>query len=197
MADKSLDLAAASADTSGLTPFDGHAVVRATLSIANAGDGLSDALAIEPEEFHHGQRVVVVIDGVIDLISHRPVKDAPNLLTREHRLKAGTSTIVAPELVAEVLEQQAAKIAAAKLDAETSKRRAEGKFTLDDEAMIAEHEDGQHASELREGCPSCDAERAAAAAEAADAEPAPTAPTPIAGRKRASRARGAAKKAGK
>lgn len=189
MADKSLDLAAAKADTSSLTPFDGKAVVRAALTVANAGDGLSNALAIEPQEFHHGQRVTVVIDGEIDLISHRPLKDAPNLLVREHRLKADTSTIIDRELVATALDEQNARIAAAKLEAETEQRRAKGEYSLDDQAMIAEHDDGQHAGELREGCPTCDAERAAAAAEA-DEPPLPE-PTPIAGRKRASRAKAA------
>lgn len=194
MADKALDLAAATADTSKLSPFDGHAVVRTTISVANAGDGLSEALAIDPQEFHHGERVVVVIDGTIDLISHRPVKDAPNLLTREHRLKASASTIVSPELVAEVLEQQAAKIAAAKIDAETEQRRAKGAYNLDDQAMLAEHEDGQH-TDLRPGCPECDKEIAAKAAEASADEPPLAEPTPISGRKpRATRARKATTK---
>lgn len=194
MADKALDLAAAKVDKSHLQPFDGKPVVQTTISVSNAGDGLSNALAIEPQEFHHGDRVFVVIEGEIDRVTHSPLsKDVPNMLVREHRLKAGTSTIVEGSLVAEVLEAQAAKIAAARLEAETEQRRAKGEYTLDDQAAIAEHEDGQH-PELREGCPLCDAERAAAAGEAAGDDETPDNVQPIGGRKRASRAKKATKR---
>jgi hypothetical protein len=193
MTDKALDSAAAQADTSKLSKFDGKDVVRTTISVSNAGDGLSEALAIDPQEFHHGDEVFVVIHGEIDLVSHRPLKDAPTLLIREHRLKAGTSTIVDGALVADVLAAQREKIAEAKAKAETEARRAKGEYNLDDEALLVEHGQGQHKDGLREGCPACDGEVAADAAEkaAAEAEGEPAKPTPIS---KGRRARGSTKK---
>lgn len=169
--DPALDAAAAQA-TGKLTPFDGKPVVRTTISITQAGDGLSDALAIDPEEFHHGERVVVVLDCHVGKVVLRPLsKDVENMLVREHVLVAGTSTIIDAQLVEELLTEQAAKIEAAKSDAERAKRRGKGEYTLEDEALVAEHDDGQHANGLRDGCPKCDEEKAAMASEGAPADP--------------------------
>lgn len=179
--DPSLDPAAAQA-AAVLQPFDGKPVVRSSIAITGAGDGLSDALAIDPQEFHHGQRVVVVLDCVVKKIVHAPIsKDVPNMLGREHVLTAGNSTILDPALVEDVLKEQAAKIEAAKSEAERRKRREKGNYTLEDEALVAEHDQGQHAGGLRDGCPKCDEEKAAAAAEGAPADDEPPAePTSIA-----------------
>lgn len=165
-----------------LTPFDGKPVVQTTISITQAGDGLSAALAIDPEEFHHGERVVVVLDCTVGKVVLKPLsKDVPNMLMREHVLIAGTSTIIDPQLVEELLSEQAAKIAAAKEEEERGKRRAKGEYTLEDEAFVAEHDEGQHANGLREGCPKCDEEKAAMASEGAPPDPdEPPAPTSLA-----------------
>lgn len=183
------------APTQGLTPFDGKPVVQTTISITQAGDGLSAALAIDPEEFHHGERVVVVLDCTVGKVLMRQLsKDVPNMLVREHVLVAGTSTIIDAQLVEELLQEQAAKIAAAKEEAERDKRRAKGEYTLEDEALVAEHDQFQHANALRDGCPKCDEEKAAMAAEGAPA--APPAPTSLADAMEAKAAkRGTAKKA--
>ena len=155
------DAASAMADVSNLTPFDGKPVVRTTIAITNAGDGLSDALGIDPQEFHHGDRVYVVLECEVSKVAHVPVdKDTPGILIRQHTLRAGTGTIVDEDLVAEQVRRQAERI-------ETAKRRAKGEFTLDESAMLEEHEDGQH-QDLRPGCPECDAEAAAIAAEEDD-----------------------------
>lgn len=36
-----------------LSPFDGKPVVRSTIAVTNAGDGLSDALGIDPQGEEH------------------------------------------------------------------------------------------------------------------------------------------------
>ncbi len=156
------DLATALADVTQLTPFDGIPVVRTTISITNAGDGLSDALSIDPQEFHHGDTVFVVLECEVAKVAHVPVdKDVPDLLIRQHTLRAGTGTIVDESLVAEYVARQADRIDAAR-------RRAKGEFTLDEHGLTEAHHDGEHAAELVIGCPDCDAEAAADAAEAED-----------------------------
>lgn len=150
---------AAQADVSGLAPFDGKPVVRTTIAVTNAGDGLSDALSIDPQEFHHGDRLFVVLECEVAKVAHTPVsKDTPGLLVRQHTLRAGTGTIVDEDLVAEHVARQAERI-------DTARRHAKGEFTFDEAALEAEHEDGQHASDLRDGCPLCDMEAAAMEAE--------------------------------
>lgn len=155
------DAATAMADTTQLTPFDGKPVVRTTIAITNAGDGLSDALGIDPQEFHHGDKVYVVLECEVAKVAHIPVdKDTPGILLRQHTLRAGVGTIVDADLVEEQVRRQAERI-------DVARRRAKGEFTLDESALLEEHEDGQH-QDLRAGCPECDAEAAAAAAEADD-----------------------------
>lgn len=152
------DAATAMADISSLTPFDGNPVVRTTIAVTNAGDGLSDALGIEPQEFHHGQRVYVVLECEVSRVAHVPVdKDTPGILIRQHTLRAGTGTIVDADLVAEQVARQAERI-------DSARRRAKGEFTLDEAQLTADHEEGAH-TELEPGCPECDLEAAAVAAE--------------------------------
>jgi hypothetical protein len=44
-------------------PFDGQPIVKTTVSIRNAGDGLSEALATDQQTLHMGERVVVVLEA--------------------------------------------------------------------------------------------------------------------------------------
>lgn len=151
---------AAMANVSQLTPFDGLPVVRTTIAVTNAGDGLSDALGIDPQEFHHGQTVYVVLECEVTKVAHVPVdKDTPGILIRQHTLRAGTGTIVDADLVEEQVQRQAERI-------DTAKRHARGEFTLDEAQAQEDHDAGKHADDLVVGCPACDAEAAAAAAEA-------------------------------
>ena len=151
---------AAMANVTQLSTFDGFPVVRTTIAVTNAGDGLSDALGIDPQEFHHGDRVYVVLECEVTKVAHVPVdKDTPGILIRQHTLKAGTGTIVDADLVAEQVERQAERI-------DTAKRHARGEFTLDEAEAQTQHEAGEHADALVPGCPLCDDEAAAAAAEA-------------------------------
>lgn len=154
------DLATAMADNSALSAFDGKPVVRSTIAVTNAGDGLSDALGIDPQEFHHGDRVYVVLECEVSKVSLVPLdKDTPGILVRQHTLRAGTGTIVDEDLVAEQIRRQAERI-------DVARRRAKGEYTLDEADLLTKHEDGKHARKLVPGCPECDAEAAAAAAEA-------------------------------
>lgn len=91
-----LDVVAAHADASSLQPFDGRDVVRSTIAVTGAGDGLSAAMAVDPQEYHHGQEVVIVIRGVVDKVRFDQLDrdDTDSALVRVHTIKAGTATIL-------------------------------------------------------------------------------------------------------
>lgn len=92
-----------------LTPFEGREVLRTSIAITRAGDGLSEALKVEPREFHHGETVYVVLECTVAKVQHVPLdKDDPfGPLTRVHTLAAGTATIVDEELVQAHIAEQA------------------------------------------------------------------------------------------
>lgn len=113
---KDLALVAAQADRSGLNPFDGRDVVRSTIKITNAGDGLSEAMAVDPTEYHHGQEVTIVMRGVVSRVGFDPVGDVDDeegALVRVHSIKAGTAVILdeaGEKKVAGALNRQADRI---------------------------------------------------------------------------------------
>ena len=92
-----------------LSRFEGHDVVGTTIQITKAGDGLSAALKIDPVEYEHGERVHVVLDGVIGKVQFVPSKDNPDALIRVHTLEAETVTVVDGSKVKSVLNAQRKK----------------------------------------------------------------------------------------
>jgi hypothetical protein len=93
---KQLDVVAALADSSILPDFDGRDVVRATIEVTNAGDGLSAAMAVSPSALHMGDEVYVLIRGEVSKVSHKPLdpKDEDSALVRIQTIKAGDATIL-------------------------------------------------------------------------------------------------------
>ena len=89
----------------GLEEFEGRKVLQSTIRITRAGDGLSDGLAVAPTEFHLGDTVTVVLECVVTKVHYEELSDT-GTLRRVHTFAAGTSTIVEPEFVREVLEAQ-------------------------------------------------------------------------------------------
>lgn len=97
-------------DAPKLHKFERGEVIATRVAITRAGDGLSQALAIDPEELRIDQTVFVVLECAVKRVAFEGVKDAPGKLQRIHTLVAGTSTLVPKELVAEYLEAQRTKI---------------------------------------------------------------------------------------
>ena len=99
-----------------LTPFEGADVVAATVAIRNTGDGLSQAMGIDPVEYHGGERLYVVLEcDVVDL--QFPLADKDNVSgprVRKHILKAGHAVVVDADLVKGLIDTQADAIARAK-----------------------------------------------------------------------------------
>lgn len=71
-----------------LPMFEGSDVTEASLRITRAGDGLSDALDLEPEALHHGERVYYVLEGLVSQVNHVPVKAGSTKLRRVHTVVA-------------------------------------------------------------------------------------------------------------
>ncbi len=96
-----------------LHKFEGRDVIGTKIKITGAGDGLSQALAVEPVELRSKETVYVVTECEVGSITFEPVKDT-DAYTRIQQLRAGTATIVEKSLVAELLQQQKDKIDEAK-----------------------------------------------------------------------------------
>lgn len=102
-----------------LTPFEGMPVTRAGVSIRNAGDGLSEALKVDPVELHQGDRVVIVMEGEVSSVQFQPTdkEDPAGAQIRTHVIKAGTATLVDRDLVAAALDEQSERNLRAKEEA--------------------------------------------------------------------------------
>lgn len=151
-----------------LTPFEGKDVLAAAIEIPNAAGGLREAMAIDPQEYHHGERRYVVLELDCTKVRFDPVKDTGGL-RRVHVFSATGATFVDADLVAKHVEAQRERIEAAKIEAERAER-AEGirRVPFGDELQDA-HDRGEHMDGLVEGCADCQAEHDAAEAEEAEA----------------------------
>lgn len=112
--------------TNLLPTFDGRDVIASTIAVRKAGDGLSEALSIEPAPFHIGETVFVVLECEVTAVNHLPIPKAESVLARKHVLTTETATIVDGALVAEVLGQQKAKLETARLEAQRAKEEKDG-----------------------------------------------------------------------
>lgn len=88
-----------------LHKFEGREVIGAKVKITNAGDGLSQAMEIAPDELKLGQKVYVVLEGEVSKIALVPAKEGRGVI-REQSIRAGVATIVEEALVKEALEEQ-------------------------------------------------------------------------------------------
>jgi hypothetical protein len=159
---------------STLPDFEGHEVRRSALRITKAGDGLSDALKLE---------VFFVLKGVVTQVNHKPdgkVEDGEvDELVRLHTVDATEVALVDALEVSDLLVRNRERVDELKRKQEAEEQRQReaeaglmglpGMETA--EQLDAAHADGAHADGLVDGCPSCDAERDAAAAESSDGKP--------------------------
>lgn len=97
---------------STLGTFDNKDVLSTSIKITNAGDGLSKAMAVDPQLMTLHEKVYVVLECEVSRVQFQDIKDVDGVL-RIHTLKAGAATVVDQELVADVLEAQIAKLEAA------------------------------------------------------------------------------------
>lgn len=95
----------AKASTTKNRSFEGRDVVGMKVAITNAGDGLSEAMLVDPIELHVGDKVFVVLEGEVTKVAHTVVKDT-DVLNRVQTIRAGVATLVDEKLVKEVLDAQ-------------------------------------------------------------------------------------------
>lgn len=118
-----------------LTPYRDRSVLSSAVSITNAGDGLSDAMKIEPIELDMGETVYVVLECLVRPPQYDPI-EKDNLrgpLKLVNRLRAGAATIIDYDLVKEQIEAQKSKVANAEREAERAKREEAGEVPLFDD----------------------------------------------------------------
>lgn len=168
--DRDLDKAGALADPQGLTDYQGWPVVSTTIAITNAGDGLSNSMKIGPVEYPVNETVYVVLECIVAKHTHLPIEDAESMKLVQ-TLRAGVATVVDGALVREVIEAQRAAIQKAKDDAAGQGNLLEADDggpddeEPDSQVFRRNHMAGNHAENLVVGCPMCDQEAAAVAAE--------------------------------
>lgn len=149
---------------SKLAPFEGRPVVRSSVRITKAGDGLSDALKFAPVALHHDDEVFFVLKGVVSQVNHKPEDRDSDELVRVQTVEAVEIAMVDEADVTELLASAAERVRRSKEEA----LKEDGIFPLpidgSDDAILAAHDAGEH-DELVDGCAACDEERTAVAAE--------------------------------
>lgn len=93
-----------------LTPFENHEVVGTSIKVTNAGDGLSQALKVEPIEYDRGETVYVLLETTAEKITFVASKDDNEKLIREHVLKASRGTVVDPGKARPIMKATQKKI---------------------------------------------------------------------------------------
>lgn len=88
-----------------LEPFEGRDVIGAKIQITKAGDGLSEALSVDPQAFPLGSKRFVVLECEVVKVRMAEVKDT-DALVREHTFEAQGATIVDATLVADLVQAQ-------------------------------------------------------------------------------------------
>lgn len=95
-------------DQDDLGTFDGFTVDMVRMKVTKAGDGLSKSLAANGENGVHrkGERVAIVLEGVIGTVSFPPDKEHDDRVIRLEELVTETITIVEHGLVADIIDDQ-------------------------------------------------------------------------------------------
>lgn len=156
----SQQMAAALADRSVLGEYRGRDIIRTSLTIRNTGDGLSEAMGIDPQVLEIGDEVYVLLKCEVVDHAHPMIKDT-DCLELKQVLRAGTATIVDADFAEDKIDQQAARI-------QRAKDAASGQGSINTELLERQHNDGAHADGLVEGCPRCEEEAALEAEEAGE-----------------------------
>jgi len=122
-----------------LTPFEGTEVTKTSIAITNAGDGLSKALKVKPQEFPLGRTVYVLMECEVTKVRYE--ENDGDTLNRVHILKAGTATMVTKKIAEEHIKAQKAEIERAE-DAAAGVERIPGTAPYSDEDDDAGDPDG-------------------------------------------------------
>lgn len=97
--------------TKKLRDFEGLPVERTTIALTNAGDGLSQAMKIDPSEYHVGDKAYLIIEGECTKVAFLPLtaSEPDGAQVRLHTFRAGTATVADGELIRDLIAAQAEK----------------------------------------------------------------------------------------
>lgn len=87
-----------------LQQFEGTDVARSSVKITKAGDGLSDALKVDPIVLHRGDEVYFVLRGKVRYVAFPPEKKDSVTVMRQHVIDTEDIAIVDEAEVAKLLE---------------------------------------------------------------------------------------------
>jgi len=119
-----------------LPPFESNDVASARVRITKAGDGLSEALKVEPRAIQLGERVFYVLAGECVQVNHVEKDDN---LTRVHTIAADRITEVEQNIAEKILQ-------AAAEETERKKAQIEGQLMLEAEKEAEERERADQAA---------------------------------------------------
>lgn len=151
--------------------YRGRPIRKVTVAVTNAGDGLSKALKVDPRNMEPGEDIYVVLrtrlakDNYV-FVQGRDGEDGSEV-DLVYTLSAGDATIVDGDLVKQLVDDQAERIQLAYEEEHGIQRLPDGS-TLSKQDVLSlrgDHAIGHHAEGLVEGCPLCEQESAADAAE--------------------------------
>lgn len=94
----------------GLGDFEGDPIARSTVKITKAGDGLSDALKVDPIAYHRGETVYFVLRGKVRYAGFPPLNKDGAEVVRQHIIDTVDIAIVAETDVAALLEANAKRV---------------------------------------------------------------------------------------
>jgi len=99
--------------------FERRRVDEARVRITKAGDGLSEALRVEPRALHLGDQVAYVLRGTVRQVNHRSREiDEIEIVTRLHTVEATAITEIDADLADKLLNEAAEMLAAAQAEAD-------------------------------------------------------------------------------
>lgn len=100
-----------------LGKFERRPVIRAAVSITNAGDGLSEAMRLAPESLNYDEEVFFVIRGRVSKVTHAANgKDDDGNLVRVHTVRAQEIARVDGAAVKDLLAAEADRVRRLKED---------------------------------------------------------------------------------
>lgn len=107
-------------EATNLSNFENLEVVASAIEIPGAAGGLRDAMAVEPQEFKHGERVMVVLECFVGKVRIEPIlaSDPHGKQRRVHIFNAETATIIDSAAVDTAIEAQKERIFKAREEAE-------------------------------------------------------------------------------
>jgi hypothetical protein len=149
-------------ETADLGSHEGRPVIGTKIKVRKTGDGLSEALKIDPEIIKVGEERMLAV-RVVCVDVQNPAENrkqpAEGGVLRMHIFDATEAAFIDGAVVEDVLAKQRERIDRAK-DAEVG----QGRLPTDEE-LHAAHDAGEHSAGLVDGCADCDHEADLEAAE--------------------------------